>query len=220
MQTSDPNPFISTREASQMLGVALRTVQLWVESGVLHAWKTAGGHRRVVRASVDALLAQREAALAQGGQGERSGSKPARKLDSMQDRVLRVLIIEPDGARMEPLRSELARARLPVEMHIAASGFAALLQIGALRPHVFACDLELAGMDAFQMLRELCAASDFANVAIAVWTSMSRQTIADRGGLPVGVQVLAKPLPLGALQELLTARAVAHAIERQRAVLA
>ena len=34
---------LSTREAAEQLGVALRTVQLWVENGVLPAWKTAGG---------------------------------------------------------------------------------------------------------------------------------------------------------------------------------
>lgn len=46
----------STREASEILGVSLRTVQLWVDSGVLEAWKTVGGHRRISRASVEALL--------------------------------------------------------------------------------------------------------------------------------------------------------------------
>lgn len=46
----------STREASELLGVSLRTVQLWVDSGVLQAWKTAGGHRRISSASVEALL--------------------------------------------------------------------------------------------------------------------------------------------------------------------
>lgn len=31
-------------------------MQLWVESDVLQAWKTAGGHRRVMRDSVNSLL--------------------------------------------------------------------------------------------------------------------------------------------------------------------
>lgn len=43
----------STREAAEMLGVSLRTIQLWVDSGVLEAWKTAGGHRRVSLDSVE-----------------------------------------------------------------------------------------------------------------------------------------------------------------------
>ena len=34
---------MTTREAGERLGVAVRTVQLWVEAGVLPAWRTAGG---------------------------------------------------------------------------------------------------------------------------------------------------------------------------------
>ena len=48
--------FWSTREAADLLGVSLRTVQLWTEAGVLKAWKTAGGHRRINRDSVMQLL--------------------------------------------------------------------------------------------------------------------------------------------------------------------
>ena len=48
-------PVCTTREAAELLGVSLRTVQLWVDSGALQAWKTAGGHRRVSRQSIDAL---------------------------------------------------------------------------------------------------------------------------------------------------------------------
>ncbi|MFY8043989.1 MAG: MerR family transcriptional regulator, partial [Rhodoferax sp.] len=46
---------MTTREVGEALGVAVRTVQLWVESGVLPAWRTAGGHRRIARAAVDKL---------------------------------------------------------------------------------------------------------------------------------------------------------------------
>jgi len=45
--------FYSTIEAAKLLGVSVRTVQLWVENGSLEAWKTAGGHRRIVAKSVD-----------------------------------------------------------------------------------------------------------------------------------------------------------------------
>jgi excisionase family DNA binding protein len=48
--------FCTTREAAKLLGVSLRTAQLWSESGLLEAWKTAGGHRRITRDSIECLL--------------------------------------------------------------------------------------------------------------------------------------------------------------------
>jgi excisionase family DNA binding protein len=51
--------FCTTREAAEMLGVSLRTAQLWSESGLLDAWKTGGGHRRISRQSIERLLSGR-----------------------------------------------------------------------------------------------------------------------------------------------------------------
>jgi len=42
-------------EAAKILGVSPKTVQLWVDAGVLAAWKTVGGHRRVTLESVEKL---------------------------------------------------------------------------------------------------------------------------------------------------------------------
>ncbi len=41
------SPYCTTREAAGTLGVSVRTVQLWAERGMLEAWKTEGGHRRI-----------------------------------------------------------------------------------------------------------------------------------------------------------------------------
>lgn len=53
-----PKTFCTTREAAELLGVSLRTAQLWSDSGLLTAWRTGGGHRRIVRSSIDNLLSQ------------------------------------------------------------------------------------------------------------------------------------------------------------------
>ena len=50
----------TTRQAAEALGVALRTAQLWTESGRLRAWKTEGGHRRILVASVKELWNARD----------------------------------------------------------------------------------------------------------------------------------------------------------------
>lgn len=46
----------STRDVAQVLGMAVRSVQLMVDRGELQAWKTPGGHRRIARASVQQWL--------------------------------------------------------------------------------------------------------------------------------------------------------------------
>lgn len=45
----------TTAEAARHLGVSIRTVQLWVDSGALEAWKTVGGHRRIPLESLERL---------------------------------------------------------------------------------------------------------------------------------------------------------------------
>jgi excisionase family DNA binding protein len=64
---SEDDPILTTREAANMLGVAVSTAQLWMESGALPAWKTPGGHRRVRLSAVRQLQAQ------QGGAGNAPG---------------------------------------------------------------------------------------------------------------------------------------------------
>ncbi|RZA30413.1 MAG: GAF domain-containing protein [Lysobacteraceae bacterium] len=65
MNMSEDDPILTTREAAHMLGVAVSTAQLWMESGALPAWKTPGGHRRVRLSAVRQLQAQHGAATAQ-----------------------------------------------------------------------------------------------------------------------------------------------------------
>lgn len=47
---------VTTKQAADMLGVAVSTVQKWVELGKLTSWKTPGGHRRIPVAAVKSVL--------------------------------------------------------------------------------------------------------------------------------------------------------------------
>ncbi len=51
------DPVLTTAAVARLLGVAVSTTQLWLESGALPSWKTPGGHRRVRLSAVTRLLA-------------------------------------------------------------------------------------------------------------------------------------------------------------------
>ena len=177
----------STREAADRLGVSLRTVQLWSEAGLLRAWKTPGGHRRILTSSVDELLQRRTGVAARrphGGQFE-------------------VLVVEDEPDFRQLFELHLRSWELPIHLVSVPSGFDALLQIGASRPDLLITDLRMPGIDGFEMLRALKASGAISELEIIVVTALTEHTIAERGGLPEGVTVLFKPLRFADLRQRL-----------------
>ena len=183
----------STREAADRLGVSLRTVQLWSEAGLLRAWKTPGGHRRILTTSVEELLQRREGVI-----GRRAPSG-----------AFQVLVVEDEPDFRQLFELHLRSWGLPIHLTSVPSGFEALLQIGASRPDLLITDLRMPGIDGFEMLRALKASGALGELEIIVVTALTAHTIAERGGLPEGVTVLFKPLHFAELKQRL-AQLVEH----------
>ena len=182
---------LSTREAAEKLGVALRTVQLWVESGVLPAWKTAGGHRRISRVAVERLIGERSSALS---------GVPARGSEPVSTR-LRVMVVEDDPATLRLFSMVINGWDLPVDVMPAANGFEALLSMGQHCPDLLLTDLNMPGMDGFKMINSLRAAgAGFGGMQIVVVTALDAADIVRRGGLPADVRVFHKPVPFDELE--------------------
>jgi len=53
---AEDRDIVTTAQAAKLLGISVRTAQLLIEGGALTSWKTPGGHRRVRRADVLALM--------------------------------------------------------------------------------------------------------------------------------------------------------------------
>jgi excisionase family DNA binding protein len=126
---------LSTREAAERLGVALRTVQLWVESGVLPAWKTAGDHRRISRVAVERLIEQRRTALAGDPATPQPGGEPR----------LRLMLVEDEPAQLKLFSMMVAGWDLPIDLAVAGDGFEALLRMGRDCPDLLITDLNMPG---------------------------------------------------------------------------
>jgi excisionase family DNA binding protein len=180
--------YVSTREAADLLGISLRTAQLWVESGVLLAWKTSGGHRRILRKSVDALLAER---------ARQSGLSPS---PATSKGVFKVVLVEDDQDLLRLIELSLSDLSQNIEVRSAKDGFAGLVLIGQFLPDLVIADLNMPGMDGFRMINSLIG-SEFAPAQIVVSTALSPADIEQRGGLPETVEVLQKPYSLEILEQ-------------------
>jgi excisionase family DNA binding protein len=176
----------TTKEAADLLGVSLRTVQLWVESGVLKAWKTAGGHRRIAKESVDALLKEKGEAL-----GNVSDEHP-----------FRILVVEDDPDILRLYQLAIESWGLPVEIHTAVNGIEGLLRIGQFRPNVLISDLLMPNMDGVEMIRQLRRNPEYKTMIIVVITSLDPDEIKERGGLPGNVKLFSKPIPFEQIEAI------------------
>lgn len=185
--------FCTTREAAQLLGVSVGTVQLWVESGLLRAWKTAGGHRRVMRDSVDQLLRK---------EPESTATPPARNAQPNQPRPLKVMVVEDDADLLRLYQARLARWPIVTQVVAMQSAIAALLAIGRDRPDLLITDLHMPEMDGFSMLRILHQTPELSHTTLVAVTGLDAAAIAAKGGLPPGILLLAKPIPFDRLQEI------------------
>ena len=175
--------FCTTREAALLLGISVGTVQLWVESGLLQAWKTAGGHRRVLRDSVESLLHKKPAPPAH----------PAEVVPG--PRRLRILVVEDDPSLLRLYETQIAHWPMPTEVTLIDNAISALLHMGRGGPDLLISDLHMPGMDGFAMLRVLDKSPELAQTLMVVVSGLDAQEITARGGVPPGVEVLAKPIP-------------------------
>jgi excisionase family DNA binding protein len=203
MQRPDVSPdlaynaadFCSTKDAAALLGVSHRTVQLWVESGTLQAWKTAGGHRRITMVSVNKLVDER-----------RSATGPATAPAPAVAEPVKLMLVDDDRTLLRLYELEIAGWNLPLTVTKAQDGFEALMRIGAQRPDILVSDLSMPGMDGFRMIRSLRADAACADMAIIVVSGLDGATIASMG-LPGDIPVFPKPVPFTQLRA-----AVEHAI--------
>ena len=201
-KTPTNDDVLSTRDAAEQLGVALRTVQLWVESGVLPAWKTAGGHRRISRAAVERLISERRAAL--------SGDTQPTPLQAGAEARLRVMVVEDEPELLRLFLMVIEGWDLPIDVTPASDGFEALLRMGQQCPDLLVTDLNMPGMDGFKMIHSLRGVGPaYDELEIVVVTALSVEDIAQRGGLPPQVRVFHKPVPFDELEALVRDRVAA-----------
>lgn len=195
--------YCTTREAAQMLGVSLRTVQLWAESGLLEAWKTEGGHRRINRASVQRLIADKR-------RTDTEQTAPAGR----QLHRLKILVVEDDSVLLKLYKTVVASWNLPVDVVVADNGIEGLMLVGRDAPDLLVTDLSMPGMDGFQLIRNLASSSFREGLEIVVVTGLDAAEVEARGGLPPDVRLFPKPVPFTELRDL-----AAGLLERRAAYL-
>lgn len=182
--------YYTTIEVAQMLGMAVRSVQLMVDRGDLQAWKTPGGHRRISRESLERWLQGSRSAVQQAAEPVR---KPAGARHRMGARAPRLLLIE-DSTHFQNLLALLMKQKFPgVELHVASDGITGLTSFGQLQPDLLVVDIMLPGIDGANLITGLRSHALFGQCQLIVLTGLDEDQRQPYAFALDGVPVVHKP---------------------------
>lgn len=106
----------STLEVARLLGMAVRSVQMMVDRGELTAWKTPGGHRRILRESVERWRTERGLGVASGAGGSPATPAGPRPIQGQRPVPSVAGTGRPAATASAPSLGSLAPAPAPADM--------------------------------------------------------------------------------------------------------
>lgn len=189
-QTEGP-VYYTTFQVAKILGVSPPTVVNWINSGLVTAYKTPGGHRRITREELVAFAQQHDYPLA---------GIPA--VDAPEPADRRVLIVDDEPDFCEMVRSFLS-LKGNLEVEVAHSGFAAGLTIARFRPRVVVMDILMPDMDGFEVLKMMRSDPEMQDIPVIACTAYRDPSIEERARRENFQGYIEKPLRLDRLLEMI-----------------
>lgn len=171
---------LTTKEVADELGVAIRSVQLWLDNGILEGWKTPGGHRRIYQSSFDRLAQQ----ICQ-----------SKYIKNQKD--FKIIIIDEDKVLLERYRKTIASWALPLELNSFNNVWIGLMAIAESKPNLLIIDINISGINSSSMLAALMKMNALKHMSVFVISELNPNKLEDIDGLPKNVNLYQKhPLPL------------------------
>lgn len=181
--------YYTTYQVAKFLGVSLPTVVNWVNSGLLQAHRTPGGHRRMAHNDVVSFARAHEYPI------------PRELLDAGGN-PKRVLIVDDEKDFSEMVRDYLS-LKGDLEVEIADSGFQAGYTVARFKPDLILMDLMMPDMDGFEVHRVLRRDADTRHIPIIACTAYRDPAIDRRIAHEAFDGFVEKPLKLDTLLELI-----------------
>ncbi len=130
----------TTYDIGRMTGTDPTTVHKWIDKGLMHGYRTPGGHRRVTKDSLQAFLVAH-------------GMPVPNDLREKDD--IRLLLVDDDFALLKTLSKAILRLREKWGVEASSDGYQALLMVPTYRPNAVLLDILMPGLDGFSVLKSI-----------------------------------------------------------------
>lgn len=176
----------TTHDISKLLQVDPSTVSKWIDRGILLAFRTPGGHRRVRSGDLRSFLIAHQMPV------------PAELGSSM----VKLLVVDDEKAVLEAIKRAFKPHASQVEVTTTTSGVEALLMLPELRPHGLLIDLNMPEVDGYEVVRRVRARKQFEGVKLITMTARHSQEAVDQSLKAGAVACLTKPIDVQQVLDL------------------
>ncbi len=184
----DPDTLLTSHQVGGLIQVNPTSVNKWVEEGLIPAFRTPGGHRRIKAADLIAFLDAHKMPI-------------PRNLEVISRR--RMLVVDDDTKMLKALERTAKKYAHRVQLQTVSNGIDALVLVGSFKPHLIVLDVVMPDIDGLEVCRRLKANPETAGVAVVMTTAHVKADIERKAKEAGATQCLPKPIDLAALLHLL-----------------
>lgn len=145
---------LSTFAIAEMLHVDPGSVANWIDCGILKAYRTPGGHRRVNAQDLVAFLRKHQMPV------------PAK----LQNGPVRVLVVDDEPGVTKLIARAIRSAHPEYEVVEAHDGFQAGTMVATLKPDCVLVDLRMPGIDGYEVCRMIKSQAETQHAQVIAMT--------------------------------------------------
>ena len=176
----------TTHDISRLLQVDPSTVSKWIDRGILMAFRTPGGHRRVRSTDLRSFLIAHQMPVP----------------DELGSGTVKLLVVDDERPVLDAIKRAFKPYAAQVELQTTSSGVEALLLVSEQKPHGMLIDLNMPDIDGLEVCRRIRARKQMESVRLITMTSNHSPEVVEQSKQAGAIACLAKPLDVQQVLEL------------------
>lgn len=189
MDPIHPDTLLTSHEVGVLLQLNASTVVKWVNDGILPAYRTAGGHRRI--RSADLLTFLKEQGMFIPKQLRGAGPR-------------KVFMVDDDKAYLQSFARGMRNHKDKVDLTVIDNGIEALLRVGSERPDSLVLDINMPNLDGIEVLKRLKENETTKTIEVIVLSGSVNDEL-EKKLIALGARaVLKKPVAPAELADMVT----------------
>jgi excisionase family DNA binding protein len=176
----------TTHDVSKLLQVDASTVSKWIDKGILMAYRTPGGHRRVRAPDLRSFLVAHQMPVP-----EELGSS-----------IVDLLVVDDEKPILDAIKRAFRPYQQQVHLKTTTSSIEALLMLAEEKPHGLIVDLTMPDLDGFELCRAIRSRKSLEGVRIITITARHSQDVVEKSLKAGAVACLAKPVEVNQILEV------------------